>query len=44
MRREARFVQSVRGNRTLHYQWYDKYQYAILREEWMKKHECIPNR
>lgn len=34
MRREAHYVKSYRGNSVLNHEWCDKYQYAILREEW----------
>ncbi len=34
MCREAHFIKAQRGNSTLNYAWYDKFQYAILREEW----------
>lgn len=34
MRREAHYVRSYRGNSALHHQCCDKYQYAILREEY----------
>ena len=34
MRREAHFIKKYRGNSALDHQWCDKYQYAILREEW----------
>ena len=34
MRREAHYVKNYRGNSALNYEWCDKYQYAILREEW----------
>ena len=34
MRREAHFVKCYRGNSALHHQWCDKYQYAILKDEW----------
>lgn len=36
MRREAHFVKSYRGNSALNNEWCDKYQYAILKEEWQK--------
>lgn len=39
MRREAHFVKSYRGNSVLKHQWCDKYQYAILKDEW--KHDKI---
>jgi [ribosomal protein S5]-alanine N-acetyltransferase len=35
MRREAHFVKSYRGNSALNHDWCDKYQYAILRDEWL---------
>lgn len=34
MRREAHFVKMYRGNSALNHVWCDKYQYAILNEEW----------
>lgn len=34
MRREAHYVKSYRGNSVLKHQWCDKYQYAMLREEY----------
>ena len=34
MRREAHFVKMYRGNSMLDHSWCDKYQYAILKEEW----------
>ena len=34
MRREAHFVKSYRGNSALNHAWCDKYQYAILKEEY----------
>lgn len=34
MRREAHYVKLYRGNSVLGHRWCDKYQYAILREEW----------
>ena len=37
MRREAHFVKMYRGNSALNHEWCDKYQYAILKEEWKKK-------
>ena len=39
MRREAHYVKSYRGNSALNHAWCDKYAYAILRDEWMEKHE-----
>lgn len=36
MRREAHFVKSYRGNSALNNAWCDKYQYAILRDEYLK--------
>lgn len=39
MRREAHFVKCYRGNSALNHEWCDKYQYAILREEWQQKNE-----
>ena len=35
MRREAHYVKSYRGNSALNHEWFDKYLYAILREEWL---------
>lgn len=35
MRREGHFVKSYRGNSVLNHIWCDRYQYAILREEWL---------
>lgn len=38
MRREAHYVKKYRANSVLNHGWCDKYQYAILKEEWdMKK-------
>ena len=37
MRREAHFVKLYRGNSVLGHRWCDKYQYAILREEWLAR-------
>ena len=34
MRREAHFIKAQRGNSALNYEWCDRFQYAILREEW----------
>ena len=34
MRREAHFIKSKRGNSTFNYEWCDRFQYAILQEEW----------
>lgn len=34
MRREAHFVKMYRGNSALNHAWCDKFQYAILNEEW----------
>ena len=38
MRREAHYIKSYRGNSALNHEWCDKYLYAILREEWLEKH------
>ena len=35
MRREAHFVKAKRGNSALNYEWCDRFQYAILQEEWI---------
>jgi len=35
MRREACFVKAQNGRSALNYEWCDRYQYAILREEWV---------
>jgi RimJ/RimL family protein N-acetyltransferase len=35
MRREAHFIKAQRGNIGLNFQWCDRYQYAILKEEWL---------
>lgn len=35
MRREAHFIKSNRGNSALNHEWCDRYQYAILKEEWL---------
>lgn len=46
MRREAHFLKSVRGNSALNHEWCDKYQYAILKEEWDASNEVriqLPN-
>ena len=37
MRREAHYVKYYHGNSALGHAWCDKYLYAILREEWMKR-------
>ncbi len=37
MRREAHYIKKYRGNSVLQNKWCDKYQYAILKEEWDKK-------
>ena len=37
MRREAHFVKMYQGNSALDHRWCDKYQYAILREEWLNR-------
>lgn len=34
MRKEAYFVKAQRGNSALNYEWCDRFQYAILKEEW----------
>ena len=34
MRREAHFIKAQRGNSALNHEWCDRFQYAILREEW----------
>ncbi|NLO48781.1 MAG: GNAT family N-acetyltransferase [Clostridiales bacterium] len=34
MRREAHFIKAQRSNIGLGFQWCDRYQYAILKEEW----------
>lgn len=34
MRQEAHYIKKYRGNSSLNYAWCDKYQYAILKEEW----------
>jgi len=36
MRREAHFIKAQRGNSVLNYEWCDRFQYAILQEEWIK--------
>lgn len=41
MRREAHYVKSYRGNSALHHEWCDKYQYAILREEYFSLENCL---
>lgn len=42
MRREAHFVKAQQGNSLLHYEWCDRFQYAILRDEWcVMTRECI---
>jgi RimJ/RimL family protein N-acetyltransferase len=35
MRREAHFIKAQRGNSVLNHEWCDRYQYAILHEEWV---------
>lgn len=42
MRREAHFVKSYQGNSALNHEWCDKYQYAILQEEWIAKSMGYP--
>lgn len=37
MRREAHFIKAQRGNSALNYEWCDRYQYSILKEEWDEK-------
>lgn len=37
MRKEAHFIKSVKGNSALNNEWCDKYQYAILRDEYIDK-------
>ena len=40
MRREGHFIQAQKGNSALNHEWCDRYQYAILYEEWkIKKQE-----
>jgi len=34
MRREAHFVKAQLGNSALNHEWCDRFQYALLREEW----------
>ena len=34
MRREANFIKAQKGNSALNYEWCDRLQYAILKEEW----------
>lgn len=34
MRREAHFIKAQHGNKELNVDWCDRFQYAILREEW----------
>lgn len=42
MRREAHYVKCYRGNSALNHEWCDKYQYAILRDEYFKSaHICL---
>jgi len=36
MRREAHFIKAQPGNSVLNYEWCDRFQYAILQEEWIK--------
>ena len=36
MRREAHFIKAQQGNSALQYKWCDRYQYAMLKEEWRK--------
>ncbi len=43
MRREAHYVKCYRGNSALNHEWCDKYQYAILEEEWLEKAEKNEN-
>ena len=35
MRREAHFIKAQQGNSVLNYEWCDRFQYAILQEEWI---------
>jgi len=37
MRKEAHFVKAQLGNSALNHEWCDRFQYAILREEWKAK-------
>ena len=39
MRREAHFVKAQQGNSALNYEWCDRFQYAILHEEWLAAKE-----
>ena len=39
MRREAHFVKAQMGSKALGSEWCDRYQYAILREEWEQRHK-----
>ncbi|MCL2519314.1 MAG: GNAT family N-acetyltransferase [Oscillospiraceae bacterium] len=34
MRREAHYIKAQQGNSALNYEWCDRFQYAILQEEW----------
>ncbi|MCL1859043.1 MAG: GNAT family N-acetyltransferase [Oscillospiraceae bacterium] len=34
MRREGHFIKAQQGNSALDYEWCDRFQYAILKEEW----------
>ena len=43
MRREAHYVKCYRGNSALNHAWCDKYQYAILREEYLMGKEGEKN-
>jgi len=44
MRREAHFIKAQRGNSALNYEWCDRYQYSILKEEWdERKHSLSSN-
>jgi len=37
MRREAHFIKAQQGNSALDYEWCDRFQYAVLQEEWENK-------
>jgi len=39
MRREAHFIKAQQGNGALNYEWCDRFQYAMLKEEWTVANE-----
>ena len=41
MRREAHFIKAQQGNSALANEWCDRFQYAILRKEYVQKIESM---